>query len=152
MTIKDAKILVLNYFKDSQQLFENKIPDLLLVSENKLLDIKIIEAALQDLIEAKIVKCLEMEFEGKKNKSTRIWVLTQPLSAYPQTIELSSSLVMEIANIVNTYCEVNKIDERVDPFNITEKDIISLLLLYKEANNIVLKSIENAKRQNTNPS
>ena len=147
MTIKDARILIFNHFKDHQVIFDDELSKLLLVTENKRLDEKILESALEDLITTKFVKMVNLEQEGKKSKLKKAWVLTQPLNSYPQTVELSSSVVMEIASLLNEYCDVHRIDEKVDIFNIQEKDIIGLILVYKEALKIINDSLQSAKEQ-----
>lgn len=137
MTIKDGKILILEHFKTVQVINEEELPKLLLNSGNIKLNVEILKAALEELETNKIAKRLVIT-PAIVTKTTQIppkiaWVLTQPLSAYGQTINLSADVVFELAALINNYCRIANIDEPADPLNITEKEIVGLILLYKDA-------------------
>jgi hypothetical protein len=72
--------------------------------------------------------------EQNKNASRNVWVLFKPLSAYSQTIEISSPAAAAIARLVNNYYKNNE-DEtlaRVNAMQISERDIMDVLIIADE--------------------
>ena len=88
------------------------------------LKVELVTACLQELEKIDMVKSVKLP-DGS------VWfVLTKPLMMYDQTVTLSSGTCLDIATIVNKYCEsANNTRELVDASSIKERDILKLLML-----------------------
>ena len=130
MYLTDVKTDLFTFFgtHDSFSLLDN-FDDLYILCEKEK----------KDLTKGLITKALE-EYEQQKivvkvihdNKTT--WVLDKPLERYSQTIELSYPTLASLTKIVNNYCEETKNkDAKVNPLDIQERDIQSLIVLVHQA-------------------
>lgn len=79
----------------------------------------LIRAALADLVVIGLIVAA----------NDNLWVLRRPLGADGQTLHLSLPVATGIAETINTFMLARKLDEMhvVDPLQITENDIITLL-------------------------
>lgn len=120
MTVLDAQLELLNYFENNH-LFNLKSDfiKVIPITENKEADTAILIAALQDL--------------EKNNILTNVkdyWILNKPLQQRSQVVNLSYPTISSIVKIIQQFCLDNNIKEAlVDPLNIQEKDIQSLIIL-----------------------
>ena len=133
MTLTDIKTDLFNFFgsHDSFSIEENfdQLSELNIIisKEEKPLMKALIVKALESFEEQKIV--VKIDILGKK----QIWILDKPLAQYSQTLELSAPVLLLITKLINDYCDQVKNQEaKVDPLNIQERDINSLLLIINQ--------------------
>ena len=122
MTIKHVKILLLDWYK-SHNTFSiiEHFKDLIPVSENANLDTSIVNSALLELVESKIIKSLTVK--SKENYLYEVFVLMQPLSDYSQNVEVTAQTAFLLASLFNKFCEYSKLDDRLNPLSLTDKDL-----------------------------
>ncbi len=79
----------------------------------------IVRAALSNLVETGMIKPAG---EG-------LWILSMPINANGQEVQLSMPVCNEIASVINTDLEAKGIQDRVDALNLHEGHIIALLAI-----------------------
>ena len=124
MTLFDVQNQLYDFYakNDSFQIDEN-FNDIVAISIDKDKDKAIVSQTLERLQKIGIV-------DKARCKDKIWWVLVKPLNLYPQTVQLSRSTIMEIARVINEYCErVKDTENLVDQTNIQEKDIKNVLSL-----------------------
>jgi len=129
MTLSDVKNDLFVFFgkKDMFSIEEN-FDDLYILSEDKELDTALIEKALEEYVNQKMVSLVTTA----KNK--KIWVLEKSLDKYTQTVELTYPTLVTLTKVINNYCDQLKNDQsRVDALNVQEKDVQSLIVLAGQA-------------------
>lgn len=126
MTIIDATRNLINYFTEND--IYNPQEDFIKVvtiSESEDLDQAIVLKALESLEEEGLVSELT-----KEDGETLAYVLKKPLVEYSQSLELNFNTIQSLANIVNAFCDDLGIQKgKINPLNITEGDIINLLVI-----------------------
>lgn len=120
--IIDAQTELLSFFEKNDSFIPDKDFDKIIpISENRELDLSVFISALNLLEKSQIVI---------RSEDNRFWTLLKPIQQYNQNITLSYQTVSSIAAIVNDFCHKNDItDALVNPMNIQEKDIQSLIIL-----------------------
>lgn len=75
----------------------------------------------------------QLEMVGLVAKAgDNLWVLSEPLASGGQEVHLSLPICNEIANVINTGLRARDIEEQVDPLNIHEGHIATLLSVIDE--------------------
>jgi len=91
----------------------------------------LIEKALEEYVTQKIVSFLQFKVGDLPKK---VWVLDKPIEQYSQTIDLNYPTLLGLTNLINNYCDqIKNKSAKVNPLNVQEKDINSLLLIVHEA-------------------
>ena len=131
MDLSTVKTDLFSFFgtHDTFSLEEN-FDDLYMLTnkEEKPFKAALIEKALEEYVEQKIVALIQ--FTDKEGKDKKVWVLAKPIEQYNQTLELSYPTLAGLTNLINNYCDqIKNKTAKVNPLNIQEKDINSLLLI-----------------------
>lgn len=90
----------------------------------------VIRRALDDLVGAGMLAALPRPGAQPNDPASQpvLWVLTQPIGSAGQTVHLSMHVANGIAETINTFFDAHETgDDRVDPLNIHEGHIITLL-------------------------
>lgn len=130
-TIIESKEKIFSYLIENDFIHLNKDIDKL-VSKKKDKDIQAasLTIALNELVSSGVLSSLD----------GNLFVLNKPLNQYSQTVELSSFLISDLISLVNEFCKnMGDNSSFVDPFNVTEKDINSAILIAK----LLLKAGDN---------
>lgn len=130
MTISEAQILILSFFtKKNIFIISKHFSEVITLSEDKDIDIPILEDALKRLEDKDIVKKICYNKPSEKQMDFA-WVLVKPLISYSSTIELSGSTVQALSELMDIVCERLGAEEfKVNILNITEKDIQNILFV-----------------------
>jgi len=109
---------------------EENFDDLYLLTnkEEKPFKAALIEKALEEYVAQKMVALIKfIDQDGKEKKA---YVLEKPLEQYEQSLSLTYPTLLGLTNLINNYCdEIKNKSAKVNPLNVTEKDINSLLLI-----------------------
>lgn len=133
MTINDAKVNLFKFFNENEVLnLDSDFNQVVTVSMDPEIDKEIVALALKEFETQNLASKLNLP---DKN----VWVLNKPLKQYSQTIELHYPTLEILTKLINDYCEeVGDHENTVDPLQILEKDIQSVLILLNN-----LKNVEN---------
>ena len=124
MTVLEATNKLIVYFSQKSYFeLDSCFKKVILISDTDA-DKAAILIALDELASQKLI--VKQEAEGKT-----WWVLMRPLSY--QTYEVNLSLItgLEIANALNKF--IDKDEDKVSPFRVTERDIVNLCALAARA-------------------
>lgn len=127
MTVLEATQKLLSYFKDSKSFnLEKDALKICIISLNDELDKAIILKALSNLEQEKLISLVSY-------KKQEFWVLNKSLDSYNQTLTISASTIKAIAEIINPISQkLSNPNSLVDTLNITENNIIDLILICQE--------------------
>jgi len=126
MNILEASRNLIRFFSENDVFtFKTDLTKVTTISLDEKLDLDIILLALEDLVEAGIVKPVK---RYPVEVYPYAYVLTKPLAEYSQTVELSFPVVEALTNTINSFCDELKLEKgRVNPLKITEEDIANLI-------------------------
>ncbi len=128
MNIQSAKNLLFDYFKNHDTFnLNDDFNKIVIVTETPEMDKGIVLLALKEYQSQGLLSSLY-------SKETSCWafVLNRPLEQYSQTVQLNYNTIKELTNFINEYCGEDDKDSLVDSFNITEKDIQTLIVIAYE--------------------
>lgn len=148
MTLNELKGQLINYFVSNDTLEITQINDLFSDFANKPLLKEMVTLALKDLEELSLVKpCVTNPIEKQKvNPEYDTWILIKSLYQFSQSVEVNGLTATSIAEIINDFCDqYNDEENKCDPLNISEKDIVNLLKLI-----VSLKGLDNENSQEDN--
>jgi len=128
MNVLAASQILFDWFsKNDSFCFNRDFTKICTKSKNKDEEEGAIMLALRELQGGGIVKLYLSGGETSKNKEG-MWVLRKPFEAYDQEISINGSTAMNIAQVINNFCEaVGDKTQDYDPKNISQKDICNLL-------------------------
>lgn len=97
--------------------------DVVLISENKDLEVATVEAGLESLVEMGVVV-------KKQSADKGYWILNKPLVYYEQKVELKPNTALAVAALVNDVCsKMENTDDMCDATSITDADIGNLVII-----------------------
>ena len=124
MTILEATIKLVTWFRTNESFeLSRDFINIIAITETKKEDLVALKCALKNLCDSNIL--------GKETvDNTDYFILNRPLDSMEQNITASYSLCIDIATIINLFCEKMKIKEDVCDFrDIRQKDIKNLVYL-----------------------
>ena len=128
MTIFDASVKLYGWFNEHDSFCldtdESKLmSDVDRKKYKKKEEVSAISCALDRLKTMNVIDSTEID--GKK-----IWVLEKGFDTLSQTVELTPETCLSISTLVNGFCDViDNSSDKVDPHNVTEKDVKNLLFV-----------------------
>ena len=128
MTVFDASIKLYSWFNEHDSFCldtdESKLmADVKRKKYQKEEEVAAISCALEELKKLGVIE--SSETNGKK-----IWVLKKGFETMSQTVELTPETCLSISTLVNGFCEIiDNHADRVDPKEVSEKDIKNLLFV-----------------------
>tara|TARA_A100001201_G_C4030039_1_gene183303 strand:+ start:80 stop:511 length:432 start_codon:yes stop_codon:yes gene_type:complete len=127
MTILQATSKVIDYLRSTKKtsiVLDDDFLDIVKISEEAS-DKAAVALALDEMEENQVFRKVEL---GDK----KYYILTRDLESITQSVELSSPCAVEIASVIQSFCEViNDFKDECDPLNLTEKDIFNLTVICK---------------------
>lgn len=135
MTVIDATRNLLKFFSENDVFkIKEDLKKVVTITLDETLDLDIVLLALTELAERGIVKPLVLF--GQKTFLPYGYVLTKPLVEYSQSLELCFENLSSIAETVNSFCDSLNLEKgRVNPLNVREEDIASLLIIIQTLQN-----------------
>lgn len=128
MTIFDASVRLYSWFNEHDSFCldtdESKLmSDVDRKKYKKKEEVSAISCALERLKTMNVIDSTEVD-----NK--KIWVLEKGFDTLSQTVELTPETCLSISTLVNGFCDViDNSSDKVDPHNVTEKDVKNLLFV-----------------------
>jgi hypothetical protein len=125
MTVMDASIKLYEWFLEHDSFSDTgkDFVSLMEISDTPDEDKAAYYCALKELEEQKMVSFHEKEEQ-------RIWVLQRDLQQCDQEVKVNYLTAMQVAHVVNTFCEVmNNKQNKCNPAQISEEDIRSLIFI-----------------------
>jgi hypothetical protein len=143
MTVIDSTRSLFQFFTGNDVFnIDEDFAKVVTITLNDVVDRAIIRQALQNFQDQGVVVPLVTEPE-KAHPVTTHWALTKPLVEYAQTVELSFPTVHAITNTINEICDELEIEkEKVNPLQITEQDIVNLILIISRMRQEAIKEDE----------
>ena len=124
MTILEASNKLFEFFSKNHTYCTSKnFHDLVLISDEKELEIATVELALREMEKNELVSIAELDGE-------KYYILARPLESFEQSVQLSYPIAYMVASTLNEFCElINDYTDVAEVGNITEKDIRNLVIL-----------------------
>ena len=121
MTLTDIQAQLLRHFCNN---------DTFRLSDNDLDGIKVTDELEESKFELTYQALLSLQKAGmvQEIESRILFILTKPVSSWPQTVNISTEGALSISFVINRFLdECGEKDVRCDPLNITDIDIFTLL-------------------------
>ena len=137
MTVLEAQGKLLDYFIENSLFnFKKHYKMLETITDNDDFENRsIIRFALEDLVKSGV-----LYYSGNSLGEKEFWVLSKPLAAFSQNIELSGNTILGLARLVNNYCaKTNELQMIVNPLNIKDTDIQKVLIMLDNSLNFIDK-------------
>ena len=122
MTVLETTSKLFKFFSENDYFEEGEhFSEIILISEDKELEMIVLEAGLESLVEMEVIL-------KKESKDKVYWILKKPLSYYEQKVELSPSTALGLASVLNEICiRIGNSNEICDPLNVCDRDLNNLV-------------------------
>lgn len=118
MTIQEIHFQLIVHFCDLDTFSKNDIDKIRVPKEQEDQKWPMVQAALADMVEDKTIKLV----------GENAWVLDSPMENMRQELNISMKTGLLLSATIETFCKANQLPfEPIDPFNIHEGHIISVL-------------------------
>ena len=137
MTILESTISLFDWFKNNDSFSIDDPVNLTKLKINTEADIAAFTVSLDRLEKLEIIKGVEIQ---KNKKNIKVYVLEKVMQNFNQSITLNGHTASRVSTCLNDFCKkINDFTDLCDPLNITERDILNLVLIsdFCEKENVV---------------